>query len=211
MRGRIKQQLQQQLDSLDVHQCRKVAKVCEAWARLGAHKALAKGAKGLRKDLGAQRDAWVRYQWRLKLGQKAKAPPMGPAPKVEALKAAIRVAPLPDESQLLLGFCRRYGKARRHYLVLKSCKHPRPEALHRLRKEVKALAVYSQWLGAKALAAAFKTLGDRLGDDHDLAVLGGQKAKDRRRQQHRQLRVLLRACFGKKSLRNCDLGSAVPL
>jgi CHAD domain-containing protein len=116
----------------------------------------------------------------------------------------------PEPSVLAKGLQRIYRKGRK--ALARAQKEPTSEALHEWRKQVKYLANSLEILGApdpKAGRRAAK-LADRLGDDHDLAMLAGghlpgQKLRRRidvrRRKLQRKAFVLGEELYGPKPKR----------
>ncbi|WKE67021.1 hypothetical protein PVT67_07220 [Gallaecimonas kandeliae] len=195
----MKTGLRKRLRSLDVHECRKVCKDCQAWAAVVRDKALAGEAKRLRQSLGKARDRHVQNQWRAQLGLEGlpELPPV--VPDIQALDKVIGLTPEPSQDQLLSALLRDHARARRHYLAVRGLKHPQAAALHELRKEVKHLEALSRWLGAEAVADGFKDLAAKLGDDHDLSLLPGKAARRLRRRGHKAIRAGLKGCLGNKA------------
>ena len=113
---------------------------------------------------------------------------------IEALRAAeLRVEAWPldgaDWETVLAGVARAYARGRDAFAVARAT--PEPELLHAWRKRAKDLWYHQRllapaWpdvLGAQAEAA--HALSELLGDDHDLAVLGGAARRRRARRSRR--------------------------
>ncbi|MED5523921.1 MAG: CHAD domain-containing protein [Pseudomonadota bacterium] len=182
------------LDGGSVHQCRKVAKKADAWAKACRCKPLAKAAKGLKKQLGAARNRQVLHYWHQQLALAPLAEPKMPVPDPSALAAAIKKAPPLEADALLSAYSRAFCKGRAQYRACRG-KHPKSEPLHRLRSTIKQLEAYSEWLGAAQTAKVLNGLGQQLGDDHDLSLIDHKIARQRRRAAHPALLAALGAFF----------------
>ncbi|WP_115718923.1 hypothetical protein [Gallaecimonas mangrovi] len=185
----------ERLKNGDLHQRRKVAKQAEAWATATGNVMLAGKAKGFRKRTNASRDQQVRRHWQ-KLLHLAELP-LTPEPNVSVsgLYKALEGAAVPTVDALLSCYCQHRQWAKRHYKKAFACRHPKPRALHQLRKHLKIMEALATWLNASDTQNLLKKLGDLLGDDHDLSLIKHPLAKTRRRAGHNTLYKALKGFF----------------
>lgn len=194
-----------------VHEARKALKRARAALRLlrpGMAKALYSEANAALRDAGRHlaplRDIRSARAALEDLGAEALAPRL--EEKEEAARRNLRLEecvalltraagdrrPAPEPRALVKGLRRIYRKGRK--ALARAEENPTPEALHEWRKHVKYLANSLEILGAadpKAGRRAAK-LADRLGDDHDLAMLAagnlpGRKLRKRIDSRRRKL------------------------
>ncbi len=133
-----------------------------------------------------------------------------------AVRARVAAWPLPKRPGLQLtepGLRRIYRQGRRRYGRARRAKRGETRALHQWRKRAKDLRYAAQMLGLEELAGRADDLQERLGDEHDLALLaarvsapasplaGGGKRRKRTRKSVLKLIARRRARLRKRALR----------